>query len=230
MNFLLIIALLCLGPLAAHCNSPPKGNLTAMERAKIVPDLIDRLPKMLTYAVYSYPTASVYMDLGEGIITPTQARDPPNNLYWLVQNKLYTFVLVDADYPSPQNRTQAEFLHWLVINVPITDLHIDANKGDTYAEYVGPIPGKGTGLHRYVLLIYEQIDRITALNRPKISKHTKEGRLGFKVRQFAKDNKLTNYSAAAGSNTTDFNPDSGNFFLSQWDDLVPKIEEQLAGK
>lgn len=43
-------------------------------------------------------------------------------------------------------------MHWGVVNIPGANV----TAGQTIAEYVGAGPPEGTGLHRYVLLVFKQ--------------------------------------------------------------------------
>ncbi|KAJ3042521.1 hypothetical protein HDV00_007055 [Rhizophlyctis rosea] len=61
----------------------------------------------------------------------------------------YTVALVDPDAPSrtdPKNRC---WRHWLVTNVKGDDI----TSGHVVTPYQGPAPPKGTGPHRYVLVL-----------------------------------------------------------------------------
>lgn len=50
-------------------------------------------------------------------------------------------VHADADYEDRPNAKYREWKNWLVVNVPGNNI----KKGKTLAEYVPPIPAKGTG-------------------------------------------------------------------------------------
>lgn len=63
---------------------------------------------------------------------------------------------IDPDAPSRAKPTRREWRHWLVGNVPGSDLA----KGDSLTQYVGSGPPKDTGLHRYVFLLYKQPGKI----------------------------------------------------------------------
>ncbi|CAG2118161.1 unnamed protein product, partial [Medioppia subpectinata] len=78
--------------------------------------------------------------------------------------------------------------------------------GESLAVYRGSGPPLGSGLHRYVFLVYKQLKPIvhseTILPTPG-----REGRTGFKVRDFAQKYKLGE-------------PIAANFFVAQYDDYV----------
>lgn len=64
-----------------------------------------------------------------------------------------------------------EWHHWLVVNIPGNDIA----RGETLSEYVGSGPPKGTGLHRYVLLIYKQPGPLTPTEK-KLTNRSGDGR------------------------------------------------------
>merc|ERR1712200_210415 len=72
-------------------------------------------------------------------------------------SQLYTVAMVDPDAPSRNNPRAAQWIHWIVINVDgKTLLSGEDLRGDEVTEYAGPSPPRGSGPHRYVLLVWEQ--------------------------------------------------------------------------
>ncbi|KAH7698134.1 Protein D2 [Aphelenchoides avenae] len=100
--------------------------------------------------------------------------------------------MVDPDAPSPNDPSARSWVHWLVVNV----LGNDIAQGQVIQEYNGPTPPTGSGLHRYVLLAYEQ----PSLINPQYS-----GIAGFNVQDFVNANNLKQP------------PLAGNFFRAQDD-------------
>ena len=143
-------------------------------------------------------------------LTPTQVQKCPINVGWTADpNVLYTLAFVDPDAPSRANPVNGQCVHWLVVNIPGNSI-LD---GDQYTEYIGSGAPKGTGLHRYVYLIFKQNGKISP-NHPVASKFSREGRLKFKIANFVKEYSLSG-------------PIAGNFYLAQFDDYVPILHEQL---
>jgi len=64
----------------------------------------------------------------------------------------YTVLLVDPDFPDPDDPRFADFLHWMVVDIPAPHRNVDG--GQYLAYYVPAIPPIGT--HRYYLLLLEQ--------------------------------------------------------------------------
>lgn len=65
----------------------------------------------------------------------------------------------------------SEWHHWLVVNIPGNDI----GKGETLSEYVGSGPPKGTGLHRYVMLVYKQPGKLVP-NEKRLTNRSGENR------------------------------------------------------
>jgi len=178
----------------------------SFESHQIVSDVITTAPA--STICIKYPSG-VEVKLGN-VLTPTQVKDVPSNISWPIEaNSLYTLVFSDPDAPSRKNPIRREFLHWLVVNIPGTDI----SKGETFTEYIGSGPPEGTGLHRYVFLVFKQPNSL-ALNRTKASNRSADGRPRFLVADFAKEHNL-------GA------PVAGNFYQAQFDDYVPILHAQL---
>lgn len=94
------------------------------------------------------------LKLGE-TLSPGQATSAPKvSLHSFINCDLpYTLIMVDPDAPSKANPTARSWLHWMVINAELTHrLH----EGEVVTPYNGPTPPKGSGTHRYALLVYCQ--------------------------------------------------------------------------
>lgn len=78
--------------------------------------------------------------------------------------------------------------------------------GETIVEYIGAGPPQGTGLHRYVFLVYKQ-DRRLEFNESVINATTIEPRFHFSARNFSQKYHLGE-------------PIAANFYQAQWDASV----------
>lgn len=83
------------------------------------------------------------------------------------------------------------------------------------SEYIGAGPPKGTGLHRYVFLLYKQPSKLTFEER-HLSNRSGEHRAKFSIRNFAAKYNLGN-------------PIAGNMYQAEYDDYVPILYKQLEG-
>lgn len=111
----------------------------------------------------SYPSG-VEVNLGNEL-TPTQVKDLPTVHYDADPAKFYTLVMTDPDAPSRIEPTYREFKHWVQVNIPGSDVA----KGESLAAFVGSGPPMGTGLHRYVFLVYEQPKKLPFTGEPRTS-------------------------------------------------------------
>lgn len=190
--------------------STEPGNLAltnSMEEHGIVPDVLEIAPSHVAEVKYGEETVNLGNEL-----TPTQVKDPPTYINYPTEpDALYTLCMTDPDAPSRQTPKYREWHHWLVVNIPGTDI----SKGEVLSEYVGSGPPKGTGLHRYVFVIYKQPNQLQA-DEKRLTNRSGSHRGNFKIANFAKKYNLGN-------------PHAGNFYQAQWDDYVPKLYEQLSG-
>uniref|UniRef100_A0A8C9DZX5 Phosphatidylethanolamine-binding protein 1 n=2 Tax=Phocoena sinus TaxID=42100 RepID=A0A8C9DZX5_PHOSS len=92
----------------------------------------------------------------------------------------------------------------------------DISSGTILSDYVGSGPSKGTGLHHYIWLVYEQ-DSPLKCDEPILSNQSGDHGGRFKVANFCKK-----YELGA--------PGAGTCYQAKWDDYVPKLYEQLSGK
>ncbi|KRX98670.1 Phosphatidylethanolamine-binding -like protein F40A3.3 [Trichinella pseudospiralis] len=178
------------------------------EEHKVIPDVVDQAPTQLLEVKYK---SGVQADLGN-VLTPTQVKEPPSLNWVTTPGALYTIVLTDPDAPSRQNPKFREWHHWLVANIPGCEI----NKGEVLSDYIGSGPPQGTGLHRYVFLVYQQKSNLTDKEHGHLTNRSGNNRGGFNIRKFAAKHDL-------GA------PIAGNFYQAEWDDYVPILYEQLGG-
>ncbi|GMT18951.1 hypothetical protein PFISCL1PPCAC_10248 [Pristionchus fissidentatus] len=172
----------------------------------IVPDVISKAPAALCTVKYDSG-----VEVSEGnVLTPTQVKNAPA-VQWKGDNaKLYTLIMTDPDAPSRAEPTYREWHHWLVSNIPGTDLA----KGDVLSAYVGSGPPPKTGLHRYIFLVYEQKGRIEDAEHGRLTNTSADNRGGWKAAKFAEKHGLGV-------------PVAGNFYQAEYDDYVPLLYKQL---
>lgn len=97
-----------------------------------------------------YPSGA-NVDLGNEL-TPTHVKDKPRVVWSAVDGDLYALLMTDPDAPSRDDPKFREFRHWAVINIPGSNVA----SGREVFEYIGSGPPMGTGLHRYIFLLYKQ--------------------------------------------------------------------------
>nr|XP_033321270.1 phosphatidylethanolamine-binding protein homolog F40A3.3-like isoform X2 [Megalopta genalis]XP_033321277.1 phosphatidylethanolamine-binding protein homolog F40A3.3-like isoform X2 [Megalopta genalis] len=173
----------------------------------VVPDVVDKAPeKVLNVA---YPN-NITVDIGK-VLTPTQVKDQPEISWDADANAYYTLCMTDPDAPSRKDPKFREWHHWLVGNIPGADV----SKGEVLSEYVGSGPPKGTGLHRYVFLLYKQSEKLK-FDEKRLTNRSGDNRGLFSIRKFAAKYKLGD-------------PIAGNMYQAEFDDYVPLLYKQLGG-
>lgn len=172
---------------------------------EIVPDVIGEAPGALVKVSYA---GGSEVNLGNEL-TPTQVKDQPTVSWEAEPGALYTLVMTDPDAPSRANPKMREWKHWVVVNVPGSDV----GAGETVAEYIGSAPPQNSGLHRYVFLVYKQTGGKVQFDEPKLSNRN-PNRGKFRVAEFAEKYQLGN-------------PVAGNFYQAQYDDYVPQVYASL---
>jgi len=200
-NFLQSQQQICLtNPIAGnHCKT------TGMDTEDIVPDVISVAPKEICNVCYP---SGVKVNLGNEL-TPRQVKDQPVVTWNADPSAFYTVCMTDPDAPSRKDPKFREWHHWLVGNVPGCDIC----KGEVLSDYIGSGPPEGTGLHRYIFLIYKQPSKLT-FDEKRLTNTSGDNRGGFKIAEFAKKYDLGN-------------PIAGNFYQAKWDDYVPELYKQL---
>ncbi|XP_050562581.1 phosphatidylethanolamine-binding protein homolog F40A3.3-like [Spodoptera frugiperda] len=172
---------------------------------EIVPDVLSVAPT--DYLAVTFPSGA---EVHNGnVLTPTLVKDLPTLSWNANPDSFYTVANVDPDVPSHAEPTQGQVVHWLAGNVPGDDILA----GDQLMEYFGAGPGKDSGLHRYVLLVYQQPAKLD-FDEPRMSNLTAENRYYFSIADFAKKYDLGD-------------PIAGNFYRAEYDDYVPILYEQL---
>jgi phosphatidylethanolamine-binding protein (PEBP) family uncharacterized protein len=176
-----------------------------MEADGIVPQILETAPA--AHLHLTYPNGNK-VKLGNEL-APEEVKDEPQAEWEADPAKYYTLVMFDPDAPSRKEPTLADVKHWLVGNIQGGDV----SKGDVIAEYFGSGPPKGTDLHRYIFLVYEQKERVT-FDEPRSLKESRAHRLKWSLKEFVKKYEL-------GS------PVAGDFFKAQWDSYVDERNKRV---
>jgi phosphatidylethanolamine-binding protein (PEBP) family uncharacterized protein len=177
-----------------------------MEKESVVPDVVDFVPSHIL--VIKYSSGAEVKNGNE--LTPMQVKEIPTEVSFPTEEgALYTVIFVDPDAPSRDKPTLREVAHWVVVNIP----GIKISKGKTLIDFIGSGPPEGTGLHRYVFLVFKQPGTLET-HEEFVSKTSLKGRTNFKVRDFA-----NKYSLGI--------PIAGNFYQAQYDEYCLELKKQL---
>nr|XP_018905730.1 PREDICTED: uncharacterized protein LOC109036198 [Bemisia tabaci] len=131
----------------------------------------------------------------------------------------YTLLMLDIDYPSRSNPYMRSYLHWQVLNIK-GEAWI---KAETWAEYIGPNPLYGSGLHRYLFFVLKQPSQIhfTELKYPAL--YLDEHRANFSLQTFWKKYDLKLHAMNfLSSECTDHQFSHAEPHLNRTLDLIPR--------
>lgn len=106
---------------------------------------------------------------------------------------LLTLVITDPDAPSRTDKKWSEFCHYVEADIKVSEKEGGIlENGKVLEPYVGPGPPAGTGLHRYVFLLYKQPPGVTApqLTKIKARPNWGYGTPATGVEKWAVENKL----------------------------------------
>lgn len=206
-SFLIIISLIII-LLQLKCISGLKGVNMEIEMAKydIIPSVINEGPEKSIEILY---LNGARVKSGNELL-PSQVYEVPLISWKADPTQYYTLIMFDPDAPTRDNPKYANLLLWTVVNVPGNRVE----EGTTLCEYIGAIPPPGTGLHRFIFLVYQQksIQQFSGENHISINNYS--ARKTFSLTKFIKKYNLNL-------------PIAGNFFLAEWDEYVGLIKEQF---
>jgi len=158
--------------------------------AEIVPSILPEPPKEKLNVVF----AGIPVEPGKefGI---NHLKNAPRITLQVDPESTFSVVMIDPDNLSRKNPSVAEWLHWLAVNIPASDINSGINGGQHQQPYGSPAPQPRTGDHRYIVVLFEHQGR--RINVPKYNTRAK-----FSLKQFIEKHKL-------GA------PLAGNYFISK---------------
>ncbi|XP_065103742.1 phosphatidylethanolamine-binding protein 4 [Paramisgurnus dabryanus] len=83
------------------------------------------------------------------------------------KKRKYTLMMVDPDAPSRMNPSLANWRHWVIVGIKGSGLVNGDIRGHELSAYQRPTPPRGTRLHRYQFLVFEQPDGQTPSLTPE---------------------------------------------------------------
>ncbi|XP_062976390.1 large ribosomal subunit protein mL38 [Elgaria multicarinata webbii] len=192
--------------------SGPYHRQRVAEHYGLYRDLFDDatfVPRVLLRVEYNQDEEHIMPVYHGNVVTPTEAFNPPKVSFEAAEGSLWTLLLTNLD--GHLRDTDMEYIHWLVTNIPGNQIEA----GNEICHYFPAFPAKGTGYHRYVFLLFKQLQPIdfTEDVRPTPC-HSLKMRT-FKTFDFYK--KHQNHMTPAGL----------AFFQCQWDDSVTRVFHQL---
>jgi len=174
------------------------------ESDDIVRDLKIAAPSALLKIKYN----TIELQPGQ-VLTPTQVWDQATVEWTASPGDYYALIMSDPDAPSRAEPKAREILHWFVGNIPGNDL----SAGQHLTAYVGSGPPQGSGLHRYIFLLFRQQGK-HEYNLQVVSNRSRDGRINFSTADFVKQHNLVG-------------PVAGNYYQAEYDESVPKLHASM---
>ncbi|CCE62140.1 hypothetical protein TPHA_0B04710 [Tetrapisispora phaffii CBS 4417] len=156
----------------------------ALTKHELLQDVIKDSFTPKGFLLVEYPTKKISVTLGNTIAVEDSQEEPhfqfisssnvaPGSSDGIASfdynedSDLFTLVMTDPDAPSRTDKKWSEYCHFVKTDIQLkksagsasaggfTTSHFE-NKGNVLHSYIGPGPPKGTGLHRYIFLLYKQ--------------------------------------------------------------------------
>ena len=89
-------------------------------------------------------------------LSPEDTCKIPKVQFHGAEGSLYSLLLFDIDYPSRHHPSERKHVHWMIVNIPGSGALTNAASGQTVLPYLVVAPFHGSGLHRYVFLLFKQ--------------------------------------------------------------------------
>ncbi|KAL3080232.1 hypothetical protein niasHT_029474 [Heterodera trifolii] len=160
--------------------------------AEIVPQILPEAPQQKLNVVFD----GIPVEPGKEF-SVRNLKNAPRVTLNVDPESTFSLVMIDPDNLSRKNPSVAEWLHWLVVNIPASNILEGINGGQHQQPYGSPAPQPRTGEHRYVIVLFEHQGKRLAV--PKFNSRAK-----FSLKQFIEKHKL-------GA------PLAGNYFIAKND-------------
>jgi hypothetical protein len=122
------------------------------EKYGIYPDHVDQLPETYPYVEWKETDTPL---LATGHVAADSTKGMPEIDFRRREGFFYTVAFLDIDFPSRINPSMGQWMQWFVMNVPWNENPWNPKAGEHVVAYSPIHPGPGTGIHRYVFLVYE---------------------------------------------------------------------------
>ena len=157
---------------------------------------------------------------GGNILTATTVQQKPTVRYNSRKNgpsPCFTLVLTDPDVPSRVKPSQRESVHWVVMNIPGDRVE----EGVEILPYIGAAAPYGSGLHRYVYLLFQQTAPLSAEHIAASIEYFKDRR-GVHSHTY-----LMTLRDDMGNSLLVSCPVGVDAFISEWEPLVDEIHKSI---
>jgi len=181
------------------------------EKYKVIPDLLDKT-KLSVLCCHFMTNGIKLMIKNWQFVKAEHTIDPPVVTWTPKPGKSYAIVMLNLDSPKPEEPTFRCWNHWGVCNVTSPS---EVNSGTVFCEYIACCPAKGFGVHRFCIVLLEQIkSEINVIEDViVVEKSQASGRPRWDLRNF-----IRKY---------DMIPIAAKVFRSTWDSSCPSTYEKM---
>jgi len=181
------------------------------EKYKIIPDIIDKTDLSVLDCYFKVSERNIIFENYQYV----KAEDtiaPPKVVWASKSGTSYTIVMLNVDSPKPEDPSFRSWIHWGVCNVRCPS---SINEGNVFCEYVACCPAKGCGIHRFCIVLLEQLQAVITVVEDVIvvAKSQASGRPRWNLRNFAEKYGLK--------------PVAARLFRSQWDTSCPSTYRKM---
>jgi len=178
---------------------------------KIIPDLLDRTKLRVLDCHFMSKGKKLVVENWQ-FVKAEDTIDPPVVTWTPKPNTYYTIVMLNVDSPKCEEPTFRSWNHWGVCNVTSPNT---INSGYVFCEYIACCPAKGYGVHRFCVVLLEQIQSMITVEEDVIvvEKSQAAGRPRWNLRKFASQYGLI--------------PVAAKVFRSTWDSSCPSTYEKM---
>ncbi|KZL77663.1 OV-16 antigen [Colletotrichum tofieldiae] len=200
-----ILALLA--PLVyAHADKPPRSMSTtefrqAFMEAGIVPDVMGSFDPMVSfYAGYRASDGDKALMMPGSRLKMKETKYPFEfsvenimNARNVTRNSRFIVYMIGPDSPTREEPTERNVRHYLAGNLTVEQTKSEVlssaiimkNSTPAFNDYIAPEPKSGSGMHRYVYLLYVQPEKLNKMDFDAVGVD-KTNRKNFNVSQFRK--------------------------------------------
>ncbi|KAI7834791.1 phosphatidylethanolamine-binding protein [Kickxella alabastrina] len=148
------------------------------------------------------------------IVEPSEAREQLDIelVTFHEDSRMHTLVMVDLDEPFEEQQTFREQFHWVVSNLQFSksQTKADTSAGNVLLPYIPPHPAKGTPVHRYAVVAFEQAEA---------------GQQRIESAAVGRDSVLRDFAAQQ-----QLRPVGISFFRSSWNESVDAVYRDVLNR
>uniref|UniRef100_A0A7E4VSV2 Phosphatidylethanolamine-binding protein n=1 Tax=Panagrellus redivivus TaxID=6233 RepID=A0A7E4VSV2_PANRE len=167
-----------LGDMAEKLKGSMSDIAAKLQAAELIPKPLPAAPTEKLNVVFD----GIPVEPGMEIAT-RNLKNAPRVTLKVDPESTFSLIMIDPDNLSRKNPSVAEWLHWLVTNIPASNINEGINGGQHQQPYGSPAPGPRTGDHRYLIVLFEHAGR--RISVPKYNSRAK-----FNLAQFVEKHKL----------------------------------------